>query len=490
MRRDRRRPGLVPRRTLAAIVAAAAALVLASSAGLSAESPAPSGAASSPATSLAPSAAPPSPFPASGRTLRVPSQLADLPAAIAASQPGDVILLAPGTYPGGDVVPANKPGITIRGEDRNRVVFDGGDARTNAIEVAADGVTLENLTAHNYTANGFYWEDVEGYAGRYLTVYNVGLYGIYAIESRGGIFEESFVSGAADAAFYIGECYPCDATIRNVTATLSAVGYSGTNAGGNLVVEDSRFLLNSVGILPNSYDVRLEPPPQRDAIFRRNEVVGSGTIVTPRTTPLGGFHGIGIGVAGGLRNVVEANEVRGSTRYGIAVFTAIDRTQAWVPSGNHVVRNTVSQSGIADLALADGDGGDNCFEGNEVATSLPAELEGRCTNLGDGASDVRSELVRSPFSLLEGLPEPPPYHEMAAPPDQPTMAVVIPSDTPPPAASPDGSAGPSGPPAPTPAPVAASGDAVVLASSILVVALFAIVIVVVAFRSRVSPSRD
>ena len=222
------------------------------------------------------------------------------------------------------------------------MVFDGEDLRANAIDVEADGVTLENMSAHNFTANGFYWAEVEGFAGRYLTVWNVGLYGIYAISSRGGIMEQSYVSGAADAAFYIGECQPCDATIRNVTATLSAVGYSGTNAGGNLVVEDSKWLLNSVGILPNSFDVGLEPPPQRDAIFRRNEVVGSGTVVTPRTTPLGGYHGVGIGIAGGQQNLVQDNDVRGSTRYGIAVFTAIDRTSRWYPGGT-TVTGTVSR---------------------------------------------------------------------------------------------------------------------------------------------------
>ena len=74
---------------------------------------------------------------------------------------------------------------TIRGEDRNTVVFDGQDQRANAIDVEADGVTLENMSAHNFTANGFYWDGVEGFAGRYLTVWNVGLYGIYAISSRG-----------------------------------------------------------------------------------------------------------------------------------------------------------------------------------------------------------------------------------------------------------------------------------------------------------------
>ena len=76
-------------------------------------------------------------------------------------------------------------------------------------------MTLENMSAHGFMENGFYWDGVEGFAGRYLTVWNVGLYAIYAIESRDGIIEHSYASGAADAAFYIGECNPCDTVVRD-----------------------------------------------------------------------------------------------------------------------------------------------------------------------------------------------------------------------------------------------------------------------------------
>jgi hypothetical protein len=301
-------------------------------------------------------------------------------------------------------------------------VFDGENARSNAIDVEADGVTLENMSAHDFIENGFYWDGVSDYAGRYLTVWNVGLYGIYAISSRGGIIEQSYVSGAADAAFYIGECNPCDATVRNVTAVLSAVGYSGTNAGGNLIVEDSRWDRNSVGILPNSFDVGLQPPPQRGATFRRNVVSGSGTVPTPRATPLGGFHGIGIGVLGGSDDIVEHNEVTGSARYGIAVFTAVDLATQWAPGGNRISSNEVTGSGTADLALAAGSGANNCFDANRVGTAVPAGLASDgCHAAGAGDATVAAELVLPPPQMLAGLPEAPDYSTMPAPGEQPTM---------------------------------------------------------------------
>jgi len=358
------------------------------------------------------------------RILRVPGDYPSLDAAIAASIDGDVILLAAGTYPGGITVPEDKPGITIRGVDRNTVVFDGEQIRANAIEVEADRVTLENLSAHDYVENGFYWDGVAGFAGRYLTVWNVGLYAIYAIQSRSGTIEQSYASGAADAAFYIGECYPCDTVVRHVTARLSAVGYSGTNAGGNLIVEDSLFEANSIGILPNSYDVGLEPPPQREATFRRNVVRDSGQAATPRATPLGGFHGIGIGIAGGVGNQVEGNTVSGSARFGIAVFTTVDRGTRWVPSNNHIAANTVSGSRFADLALAKGTGTGNCFEGNVAAVAEPSDLATACASAeGGGSVDIAAQLVWPPQMLLDGLPPAPSYADMPVPPPQPTQPV-------------------------------------------------------------------
>jgi hypothetical protein len=358
---------------------------------------------------------------AEAQTLDVPGDYATIQAAIAASKPGDVILLAEGTYPGGVVVPDDHAGITIRGVDRNGVIFDGRGNLLNAIEVEADDVTLENMSAHDFGGNGFYWEGVTGYAGRYLTVWNVGLYGIYSIESRDGVFEQSYVSGAADAAFYIGECQPCGATLRGLTARLSAVGYSGTNASGNVVVEDSLFEENATGILPNSYDTAHVPPPQRQSIFRRNTVRDSGRVPTPRATPLGGFYGIGIGIAGGSENVVDQNVVTGSSRYGIAVFSTVDRAAVWTASENRIVGNSISGSGIADLALADGSGDGNCFTENDAPTTDPPDLAGTCSSDGDGSAGAAAVLVVPPPVAMEGLPEAPPYSDMPRPPPQPSM---------------------------------------------------------------------
>ena len=57
--------------------------------------------------------------------IHVPADAPTLQAAIDRAAPGDTVVLDPGIYPGGDVVPAAKHDLTIRGADRNEVVLDG-----------------------------------------------------------------------------------------------------------------------------------------------------------------------------------------------------------------------------------------------------------------------------------------------------------------------------------------------------------------------------
>src|SRR5262245_4611815 len=111
--------------------------------------------------------------------IRVPQDAATLQRAIAQARPGDTILLDVGVYPGGNVVPVGKHDVTIVGVDRNKVVLDGADRRKNGIVVHADGVSILNLSAHNFLANAFYWDGADRFRASYLTAWNVRGYGIY-----------------------------------------------------------------------------------------------------------------------------------------------------------------------------------------------------------------------------------------------------------------------------------------------------------------------
>ena len=364
------------------------------------------------------SAAPPS-------VIRVPQDAPTVPAAVAAAAPGDTILLDRGTYPGGVIVPKSKPNLTIRGVDRNAVVFDGADTQDDAIDVLADGVTLQNLSAHDFRKNAFYWDGVTGFTGSYLTVWNVLGYGIYSEDSTDGLMEHDYVSGAADAAYYVGECNPCRTTIRNVVARLSAVGYSGTNASGALVIRDSRWDRNGAGILPNSLADEADPP-QQDALIVANTVTRSGRARVPLNTPLAGYYGIGIGIAGGNSNRVLRNSVGASRRYGIAVFSTPYRIKAaisWRPQANSVRGNAVRGSGLADLALSASARGGNCFRANRARKTMPARLQKRPCRAAGGDRRVSRDL-EAPFETLMSRAiqaiQPIPYTSVPPPPPQPS----------------------------------------------------------------------
>jgi hypothetical protein len=361
-----------------------------------------------------------------GRTIDVPGDAATVQAAIVVAEPGDVILLAPGVYPGDVVVPEDSPGITIRGSDRNAVVFDGEGEREEAITVLADGVALENMTAHHFDGNAFAWYGVEGFAGRYLTVWNVEYYGIYAIDSRDGVIEDSYVSWAADAGFYIGECAPCDTTLQRVRAVRSAIGYSGTNANG-VILRDSEFVENGTGIMPNSYNEE-DHPPQAEMTISGNLVAGSGTVPTPNEGPLGGYTGMGIAIAGGVGNRVEGNTVIDSAEYGIALYPTLQREgPPWAPADNVIEGNDVTGSATADLAVSTGSGPGNCFAGNTFGSSRPAAIEtaGPCPGgLAEGDPSVGAVLAVPPGEALDRAGDRPDWREGEPPPPQPQMLGV------------------------------------------------------------------
>ena len=329
-------------------------------------------------------------------------------------------------------MPASKHDLTIRGVNRNDVVLDGEDIRRNGISVFADGVSILNMSAHNFPLDAFHWNGGDRFRASYLTVWNVGQYGIYAEDGERGTVDHDYVTGAADAAYYIGECAHCRATISNVVAALSAVGYSGTNAS-EVTIRDSLWDRNGAGIVPNSYANEKHSPQARATIIR-NTVEGSGRARVPITTPLAGFIGIGIAVAGGHDNRIRGNRVTSSERYGVAVFPTANRIvfrldatrdegPLWRPHGNLVKNNVVAGSGRADLALARGVGARNCFVGNKAAKSLPRGLTGtRCNAAGDAR--VAAELtagVRSMFDAMLQRRQPPEYTSMPAPPPQPNM---------------------------------------------------------------------
>ncbi len=309
---------------------------------------------------------------ASGLTRRVPQDYPTIQNAVDAANPGDLILIDRGVY--NETVFVTTPSLTLRGVDRNDTILDGHFEVGTGIMVGANGVAIENLTARNYTLNGFYWTGVSGFRGSYLTAYNNGDYGIYAFAASNGVLEHSYGSGSPDSAFYVGQCAPCRVVLDQDVGAYSGLGYSGTNSSGEMYVLRSRFEHNRSGISTTTFDIELHPPG-RETVIMGNVVTDNGM-----DNEAAGFYatetlaGNGIALVGTHTNRVERNYILRSRNHGIVILPIRDR-HFWTASG-HVIRdNTIVASGRADLAAGGFGTRGNCFADNRYRTSLPWGLE-------------------------------------------------------------------------------------------------------------------
>jgi hypothetical protein len=219
--------------------------------------------------------------------------------AVNASHAGDYVLIEPGTYDEAVTVTSAHSGIWIRGMNRNKVIIDGQNQPGNGIEVhVADNVWVENLTVRNFDTgpscpveecgNEIWWNGgkdtgkvgAHGWFGAYLTMYDTGLnggYGIFTGNETEGSWNNIYASGFNDSGMYIGACQECDARVTGAVMENNSLGYSGSNSGGNLVIENSVFRHNSSGVVPNSESPGDGPPPQDGECGRENNVPVSPT---------------------------------------------------------------------------------------------------------------------------------------------------------------------------------------------------------------------
>ncbi len=342
-------------------------------------------------------------------TIRVPDDYDTIQGAVDAAAPGSLILIEPGVYE--EEVNVTTDDLVIRGLDRNEVVLEGNFEFENGIRVLeADGVVVENMTAQNYTRNGFFWTGVDGYRGSYLTAIRNGDYGVYAFGSINGVLEHSYASGSPDAGFYIGQCFPCNAVIRDVVSEWNGLGYSGTNSGGELYIVESEFRDNRAGIVPNSGSYE-GCYPERESTIVGNYVHDNDNAETDAIDAALLAQGTGIVTPGGRDNIIERNLVENHETAGIAIvpfpeddpiapipaeedfvepcvedavaapaeeMEGVDNPLLWESTGNRVVDNVVSGSGEWEIVVLtlDGEGQGNCFAGNEfTGVTAPEDIE-------------------------------------------------------------------------------------------------------------------
>ncbi|MFJ3643628.1 nitrous oxide reductase family maturation protein NosD [Streptomyces sp. NPDC090108] len=368
-----------------------------------------------------------------GAVIRVPAQAPTIQAAVDRARPGSLVLVSPGVYR--ESVAIHTERVVLRGTDRNKVVIDGQGRRSNGVVVTAPGVSVENLTVRNHLLNGVLvtgmtdgaggiargsggytrldpakYPPLTGFRVRYVTAHANGLYGIYAFNTRSGVLEHDYASGSADSGLYVGQCKPCRILVRHNVAEFNAVGYEGTNAGGDMWVLGNRFTHNRVGMTVDS-DYLEAFVPQSGATVAGNLVADNTEAGTPEQAD-GGF-GIGIGVAGGTDNDIRRNLITGNSRAGVVLAS----TEDLAPAGNRLTANTATGNGvdIAYQASERAPGQGNCLKDNTLHSTLPADLAtaARCPRGNVRAAGPALHLTPAPAGI--------PFLDVAPPPAQPQL---------------------------------------------------------------------
>jgi hypothetical protein len=404
--------------------------------------------------------------------------------AVDAARSGDWILIYPGVYheksrqwPTAGVW-IQKPGLHIRGLDRNRVIIDGSKGtaahpcpsaaaqqdltpRDGIVVSKASGVMIQNLTVCDYLAgsaghgNEIWWNGGDGtgtvglgsYSGSYLTATSqyapaqlnsprLAQYGIFVSNSRGpGVITNSYASNMADAAYYVGACRRvCDTTLANDTGVNSALGYSGTNSGGHLVIRNSVFRLNRAGVAPNSMNNDDAPSPQdgrcpgsaaRSCTIIEDNLIQANNNANAPGSDAAPPVGTGVEIAGGSYDTMTGNVIEDQGSWGIVTNDNLDLEQPpsiahcqggtqlpgaclFKARGNQVYGNVFSHDGFfgndtnSDLANETLGSPRNCFYRNVdrggPLTSAPANIEGAsvdgqpCGGPGNGSSNLGGQL--------------------------------------------------------------------------------------------------
>ena len=320
--------------------------------------------------------------------------------AVSAAHEGDWVLIGPGDYKeasstkpsgayGDDVAGADvlitTPNLHVRGMDRNSVMIDGtkpgspecssaaadqifGPAEgerwlgNNGVVVyKANGVWLQNFSTCNFLGSNHggdsVWFDGGGASGKqaigswwgeYLSstsTYWGGKtkpsdeYGIYASNTTGpGVFNHTYAGNMSDSGYYLGACPDCNAVIDNSRSENNDLGYSGSNSGGHLIIENSIFRNNEEGVATQSQNNDDAPSPQEGLCPKGannptvpagaqrknicwamidNQVVNNNNGDTPTSGGAPGLVGTGMSIAGGRNDLVIGNTFANNDAWGI-----------------------------------------------------------------------------------------------------------------------------------------------------------------------------
>jgi hypothetical protein len=333
----------------------------------------------------------------------IPGEYSSIQEAVNAAHEGDWILIGPGDYKqsssqemaggegddraGADIV-IKTPNIHVRGMNRNTVMLDGtkpgypecsseeaaqylgtpegsGYSGNNGIVVyKAPGVWLQNFSACNFLSGNLgggdeIWFDGQQSSGRqeigswwgeYVSATSTywggttkpsATYGVYTNNTYGpGLFEHAYASNMSDSGVYIGACPDCNTVINHSQFEGNDLGYSGSNSGGHLTIENTEFDNNEEGVATTSQNNDDAPSPQEGLcpggkenpspppgaqrndicwVMIHNRIIENNNGATPTSGGAPGLLGTGMTDGGGRNDLVVENTFAGNKAWGILV---------------------------------------------------------------------------------------------------------------------------------------------------------------------------
>ncbi|MGW2724407.1 right-handed parallel beta-helix repeat-containing protein [Streptomyces sp. NPDC001492] len=309
--------------------------------------------------------------------------------AVDASQPGDTVLVAPGTFH--ESIKVTTPGLTLRGMGRATVIEPSRKKAANSCAEGGNGICVlgtkdrdvTGVTIASLTVTGFARTGVFAMATDRLTVRNVttarnGVWGIAQERSVRSLIQDNSALDNGDAGVFLANTINEEAGATDTGGTLIDHNRLEGNRIGltvrrlrNLTVARNRATANCVAV----FVVGDENKPKAGALTVRDNLLVRNNKSCPKTARLDALQGSGIVLTGAedtlvTRNVVRNNAGNSPLSGGIVLFKSF---VAVTNDRNRISDNVVEGNSPADLINAD-HGTGNTFERNSCRASQPAGM--------------------------------------------------------------------------------------------------------------------
>jgi nitrous oxidase accessory protein NosD len=342
----------------------------------------------------------PLPAQAAGSHVLVVHPGQSIQAAIDRAQPGNTIVVKPGTYH--ETLLITKDRLTLRGEDvddadavlmppspapppnqctaANQGLMSGicvlgtldamGNVTRNVV-----GDRVRGLKIEGFPANGVFGFGTDRLTVDHVVALDDGEYGIARFFSTRTRFTDNQTAGNQEAGLYVGDSPDADTVVSDNRTWNNGFGVF-VRHSHEVLVTHNRSWGNCIGVFVLDDG---EPGGAGDIVVKENTVNANNKFCPAdeehHAPPLSGA---GIVLLGAVRTAVVDNDVNDNNSGGTFVSGGIVLKSAGIFGGSDVIDDTVRDNDLhrnqpADLVW-DGSGHGNRFVDNDCRTSIPSGL--------------------------------------------------------------------------------------------------------------------